>query len=73
MVERCRSSTDSSDFRCRNDRHGPACIGWSSGEGDPHPRCAAASGWQMSDDDPFNGSLFVQNWVEELTRLVPVP
>ena len=28
--------------RCRNDLHGPACIGWSSEEGHPHPRCAAA-------------------------------
>ena len=28
---------------------------------------------QTSDDDPFNGLIFVENWFEELKRLVPVP
>ena len=25
------------------------------------------------DDDPFNGLIFVENWFEELRRLVPIP
>ena len=28
---------------------------------------------QTSDDDPFNGLIFVENWFEELKRLVPIP
>ena len=27
---------------------------------------------EMTDDDPFNGLIFVENWFEELTARVPV-
>ena len=28
---------------------------------------------QTSDDEPFNGLIFVENWFEELTARVPTP
>ena len=28
---------------------------------------------QTSDDEPFNGLIFVENWFQELTERVPVP
>ena len=34
---------------------------------------AHEAAFQTSDDEPFNGLIFVENWFEDLKRLVPVP
>ena len=42
-------------------------------DGDRFIMLTSETAEQASDDEPFNGLIFVENWFEELTERVPVP